>query len=120
MASSKKSIRCAISFLKGYFLSKEFLQIDSGLITICSFISLTVGSLLLGIGVYLLMMIAQFKEEFLTFIDDQVLPITLIALGVFVAITATTGKLSEVNYLQIKLFRALPCMQCTKSCGILS
>lgn len=84
MASSKKSIRCAISFLKG-------------LITICSFISLTVGSLLLGIGVYLLMMIAQFKEEFLTFIDDQVVPITLIALGIFVAITATTGLCLACN-----------------------
>jgi len=84
MASSKKSIRCAISFLKG-------------LITICSFISLIAGSLLLGIGVYLLMMIAQFKEEFLTFIDDQILPFTLIALGIFVAITATTGLCLACN-----------------------
>jgi hypothetical protein len=56
------------------------------------------------------MMIAQFKEEFLTFIDDKVVPIILIALGIFVAITATTGKQSEVNHLLIKLFRALPCM----------
>ncbi|CAG5111556.1 Oidioi.mRNA.OKI2018_I69.chr2.g5854.t1.cds [Oikopleura dioica] len=84
MGSSKKSIRCAISFLKG-------------LITICSFISLISGSLLLGIGVYLLMMIAQFKEEFLTFVNDQVLPFTLIGVGIYIAITATTGLCLACN-----------------------
>lgn len=39
------------------------------------------------------MMIAQFKEEFLTFVNDQVLPFTLIGVGIYIAITATTGIL---------------------------